>query len=333
MLQNILSQLDKPDQAILITTHWSPDGDAIGSSLGLALHLRSKGLSVDVVLPNAPSLALKKSPSCDADFVHVHDRDPEKVAALIAACDVHFALDYNVPHRTGRALSPLLDTIDAFEVLIDHHQEPDDRYGICYSDTSKGSTAEMVADLIEADGGLGQISQACAENLLMGLITDSGSFRYPSTSSHTMRLAATLMDQGAHPESIHRRLFESSNISRLQLIGRGLSAITVHANQRAALLTLSLEDMKACGYQSGDTDGLVNWGLTVDGVSVSCLFREDSPGVVKCSFRSVGDIDVNRFARDHFQGGGHANASGGIHQGTLQSAMDRYVERVNDLFA
>ncbi|NCF57039.1 MAG: bifunctional oligoribonuclease/PAP phosphatase NrnA [Bacteroidetes bacterium] len=332
MLQNILSQLHKPDQAILFTTHWSPDGDAIGSSVGLALYLRSKGLTVHVVLPNEPSIPLKKSPSCDADFVHVHESEPEKVAALIKACDVHCALDYNVPHRTGKALSPLLAAMDAFEILIDHHQEPDDRYDICYSDTGKGSTAEMVADLIEADGGLGQISQACAENLLMGLITDSGSFRYPSTSSHTLRLAAALMDQGAHPEAIHRRLFESSNISRLQLIGRGLSSITFHANQRAALLTLSLDDMKACGYQSGDTDGLVNWGLSVEGVSVSCLFREDSAGVVKCSFRSVGDINVNRFARAYFQGGGHANAAGGIYEGTLQSAMDRFVEHVNDLF-
>jgi len=288
-------------------------------------------MSVQVVFPNTPSRALQRSPGYGAEFTCVHHDNPERAKEWIGQADVHVALDYNTPHRVGQQLAEALESFQGDSVLIDHHPQPDASYDLLWSDTAKGSTCEMVADLIEADAGLNSLDVAAAENLLMGLITDSGSFRFPSTSAHTLRVAATLMDCGVHPNDIHARLYETSSEGRLQLFGRGLAGIQFVANGQAALITLTHQDMIDCQYQSGDTEGLVNWGLSVEGVRVSALLREDEPGVLKCSFRSTGQADVNAFARAHFNGGGHRNAAGGRSEESLTTASQRFAEHIQEI--
>jgi phosphoesterase RecJ-like protein len=197
------------------------------------------------------------------------------------------------------------------QVLVDHHQQPDGLFADAYSNTAKGSTSEMIADLITADDGWGKVDVACAENLLMGMITDTGSFRFPSTTAQTMATAARLIEVGAQPHAIHTRLYDANPLSRLHTFGHGLQSAELLAGGRAAILSLGLADLEAAGYVAGDSEGLVNWGLSVDGVEVSVLLREDAAGLVKMSFRSTGDRDVNEFARSHYSGGGHRNAAGG----------------------
>lgn len=264
-----------------------------------------------VVLPNAPSKPLQQSPGFHAAFVLVAEDRLDEVAEVFRRAELHFALDYNTPSRVGAVLEPFVRDFAGRQVLVDHHQQPDGLFFDAYSNTAKGSTSEMIADLITADEGWGQVDVACAENLLMGMITDTGSFRFPSTTSHTMATASRLIEAGAQPHAIHTRLYDANPLSRLHTFGHGLKSAELLAGGRAAIMSLGLAELESAGYVAGDSEGLVNWGLSVDGVEVSVLLREDAAGVVKMSFRSTGDRDVNEFARCHYAGGGHRNAAGG----------------------
>ena len=333
MLHDVLRTLRQRPYQILITTHWGPDGDAIGSSLGWAHYLRALGHQVTVLLPNAPSKSLQSSMGYTASFVRIAEDSLNQVEELFHQAEVHFALDYNSPSRVGAALEPLVRAFAGRQVLIDHHQQPDPLFVEAYSDTLKGSTCEMIADLIVADEGWSRVDQACADNLLMGIITDSGSFRYPSTSAQTLNTAARLMEVGAEPSVIHERLFDSSSLSRAHTMGCGLQSMQVIANGNAALMSLSLADLEGAGYVSGDSEGLVNWGLSVDGVRVSVLLRQDTAGLVKMSFRSKGEHDVNEFARSHYAGGGHRNAAGGASKLPLDALRTELVLKLTEWLA
>lgn len=311
MIHDVLRVLRQRTHQILITTHWNPDGDAIGSALGWAHYLRASGHQVRVVLPNAPSKPLQQSPGFHAAFVLVAEDRLDEVAEVFRRAELHFALDYNTPSRVGAVLEPFVRDFAGRQVLVDHHQQPDGLFFDAYSNTAKGSTSEMIADLITADEGWDQVDVACAENLLMGMITDTGSFRFPSTTSHTMATASRLIEAGAQPHAIHTRLYDANPLSRLHTFGHGLKSAELLAGGRAAIMSLGLAELESAGYVAGDSEGLVNWGLSVDGVEVSVLLREDAAGVVKMSFRSTGDRDVNEFARCHYAGGGHRNAAGG----------------------
>jgi phosphoesterase RecJ-like protein len=243
--------------------------------------------------------------------VTVAEERPDEAAEVFRRAELHFALDYNTPSRVGSALEPMVREFAGRQVLVDHHQQPDGLFADAYSNTAKGSTSEMIADLITADDGWGKVDVACAENLLMGMITDTGSFRFPSTTAQTMATAARLIEVGAQPHAIHTRLYDANPLSRLHTFGHGLQSAELLAGGRAAILSLGLADLESAGYVAGDSEGLVNWGLSVDGVEVSVLLREDAAGLVKMSFRSTGDRDVNEFARSHYSGGGHRNAAGG----------------------
>ena len=311
-LSRLLAQ--KPFRLVL-TSHWNPDGDAIGSTLGLAHYLRGKGHSVQVVFPNAPSAPVAKAPGFDAPFVHLYDQDSAAAKQAFDQADGLFSLDYNTASRVGEAMQAELEAFEGFKVLIDHHQEPDGGYDHVYSQTSKSSTAEMVYDFIASDGGT--LDVAAADCLLMGLITDTGSFRFPSVSAATLKAASALVEAGAEPHRIHERLFESNPPSRLKLWGRGLNSLEIIAGGRATLIHLTAKDMLDCGYEAGDTEGLVNQGLGITGVELSAFAREDASGKVKLSFRSKGEVDVNAFSRAHWNGGGHIHAAGGSSEGNL----------------
>ena len=315
-LSRLLAQ--KPFRLVL-TSHWNPDGDAIGSTLGLAHYLRGKGHSVQVVFPNPPSVPVSKAPGYDAPFVHLYDQDSAAAKQAFAQAEGLFSLDYNTPSRVGDAMQAELEAFEGFKVLIDHHQEPDGGYDYVYSQTNKSSTAEMVYDFIASDGG--DLDIAAADCLMMGLITDTGSFRFTSVSAETLHTASKLMEVGAQPSIINERLYESNPPSRLRLWGRGLNSLEIICDGRAAIVHLSATDLQECGYVAGDTEGLVNQGLSLVGVEVSVLVREDASGKIKLSFRSKESRDVNAFAREFWNGGGHKQAAGGSATGKLADVL------------
>ncbi len=329
-LSDLSQRLATKSHRLVITTHWNPDGDAVGSSLGLAHYLRGQGHSVQVVLPNAPSAPVQKTPGFGSGFVHIHGERPESAQRAMEDAEGLFSLDYNTASRVGEELMAYVTGFAGFRVLIDHHQEPDGGYDYVYSKTSKSSTAEMVYDFIRQDGGA--LDASAADALLMGLITDTGSFRFPSVSSATLAAASVLVEAGAEAHVIHERLFEAHSPSRLRLWGRALSSLELLAGGRAALVHLSAQDLTECGHEAGDTEGLVNQALSISGVLVSAFAREDAAaGITKLSFRSKGDMDVNAFARTHWQGGGHIHAAGGKSDASMPDTLSHLRSTLTEL--
>jgi len=251
----------------------------------------------------------------------VHEVDPDAVVEALQSADLVVALDYNTWSRTGEALAALLSTFSGTTALVDHHLQPDTAFVLSLSDTAASSTCELVVRLV------GQMNRTdfnadAATCLFTGLLTDTGSFRYPSTSSQTLRAAALLVEAGAVPEFIHSQLFDAASPQRMHLWGEALRGMSFWEDGKLAVLSLDQSTLQRIGYAKGDTDGLVNQGLAVSGVEVSVFFREEFQGV-KISFRSKGDRDVNTFSREYFGGGGHRNAAGGYLEGSLADALER----------
>jgi len=311
--------LDRP-RRIAITTHHNPDGDAMGSSLGLAHVLRRAGHEVTVVLPNTPASFLQWMPG-HADTI-AHDVAPAASKAAITGAEVLFCLDFNRPDRVGA----LEDSVRAaaFPVLIDHHQDPDGFARIQFSDVTSCSTCQMVFDIVNALGLAGHITADAATCLYTGIMTDSGSFRFSSTAPHTLRVAARLMELGAVPDHIVSAVLDDNSVDRLRLIGFALSErLVVMPELGTAIITLSKADLDRFHFKPGDTEGLVNYGLSIRGIRLAAFFMERGE-VVKVSLRSKGMLPVNRFLAEQFEGGGHINAAGGQARTSLAEAVARF---------
>ncbi len=325
-----LSALLEGRSRLAIITHYNPDGDAVGSSLGLAHVLRANGFAVDVVVPNAPAAFLNWLPG--AADVLVFDRDREKATEALTNAGVVLCLDFNRQDRVGKAEEVLRSV--PVKVLIDHHQDPEDFAAVAFSDTSACATCQMVYDIVCAMGLAHLIGPEAATCLYTGLVTDSGSFRFPSTKPHTMRVAADLMERGVNIEIVHGAIMDDNSEHRLRLLGFTLSErMTVLPELGTAILQLSQEDLKRFNFAPGDTEGFVNYGLSIRGIRLAAFFME-RPDVVKVSLRSKGDLPVDQFTREHFNGGGHRNAAGGQSgeglKGTLQRFMELLPRFIND---
>ena len=330
MIDQIITFLREKPRKIVLTSHWNPDGDAIGSALGLAHYLHSQNFAVDVIFPNPPSLPLQGSVGYLSDFVHIFSLDSGKAKEIIKRADVLFSLDYNVASRVGDQMESIISGFSGSKIIIDHHESPDISFDLVFSMTSKSSTCEMVYDLIEQDGG--NIDLACADNLLTGLITDTGSFRFPITSGRTMDIAGKLIEAGAAPHVIHDRLFDNNPKSRLMIWGRALSNLIITDDGFASIVFIKQNDLRELEYQPGDTEGLVNQGLGVAGVLISIFIREDSESNMKLSFRSKGNVDVNKYARKNWEGGGHKNASGGSSSMSITETIDKFKSTFKEAF-
>ena len=311
--------LDRAPRRVVLTTHWNPDGDAAGSLLGLHALLEERGHAVTSVFPNHAAENLRWMPGYAKALVH--EVDPDAVVEALQSADLVVALDYNTWSRTGEALAALLSTFSGTTALVAPHLQPDPAFALSLSDTAASSTCELVVRLV------GQMNRTdfnadAATCLFTGLLTDTGSFRYPSTSSQTLRAAALLVEAGAVPEFIHNNLFDAASPQRMHLWGEALRGMSFWEDGKLAVLSLDQNTLQRIGYAKGDTDGLVNQGLAVSGVEVSVFFREEFQGV-KISFRSKGDRDVNTFSREYFGGGGHRNAAGGYLEGSLADALER----------
>lgn len=317
----LAQELGRP-RRIAITTHYNPDGDAMGSSLGLAHVLRSMGHEVQVVLPNTPPSFLHWMPGRPDTLAH--DVDAAGSKAAIAAAELLFCLDFNRPDRVG----PLEDALRAarFRVLIDHHQDPDAFAAIGFSDVTSCSTCQMVYDIVEALGAVRHIGAEAATCLYTGIMTDTGSFRFSSTAPHTLRVAARLMELGAVPDHIVSAVLDDNTEDRLRLLGFALSErLEVLPQLGTAIITLDKGDLERFRFKPGDTEGLVNYGLSIRGIRLAAFFMERGD-LVKVSLRSKGMLPVNRFLAEHFEGGGHINAAGGQARTDLRSAVQRFRE-------
>jgi bifunctional oligoribonuclease and PAP phosphatase NrnA len=303
-----------------IVTHYNPDGDAVGSSVGLWHLLRAAGHSATVLFPNMPPAFLHWLPGVDQAIAF--DRDQAKALATIRDCDVLFCLDFNRADRVG-GLEEALKAAP-LKVLIDHHEEPDPFAAITFSDTSACATSQMVADVAHAIGWEQFIGADCATCLYTGIVTDSGSFRFGSTTAHTMRTAAFLMDRGVSITTVHESILDDNRAERLQLLGFVLNErLEVLPELSTAIIQLSMADLKRFHYQPGDTEGFVNYGLSIRGIRLAAFFME-RPDMVKVSVRSKGDLAVDGLMKEHFHGGGHRNASGGQAKESLSAAVARF---------
>ncbi len=321
-----IKALIKKSKNIVIVTHWSPDGDAMGSSLGLYNYLIKLKKKTTVIVPNEYPEFLKWMPGDDK--VLNHQSEPEKVLRAVESSDAIFTLDFNSYKRIEK-LGEIVAASKAVKVLIDHHQQPDNFAKFVYHDVKACSTCEMVYKLIVAFGHKKQIDKKIAACLYTGIMTDTGSFRFPSVTSETHRIIADLIKFGAVPCVIHEAVYDTYAFNRLKLIGYSiLQKMHVIEEKSTAYLSLSDEELNQFNYQKGDTEGLVNYPLTMKGIKFSAYFAE-MDGKVKISFRSKGKFDVNQFARAYFNGGGHINAAGGKSDLSLNDTIAKFLEIVN----
>jgi bifunctional oligoribonuclease and PAP phosphatase NrnA len=321
--------LIKKSNNIVIVTHWSPDGDAMGSSLGLYHYLLSLQKSVKVVVPNAYPDFLNWLPGNRS--VLNFQENTAKVTKLVNSADIIFTLDFNSYQRIEK-LGEVLKTSQAPKVLIDHHQQPADYATLYFHDVAACSTCELIFDLIVGLGGKNMIDKKIAACLYTGVMTDTGSFRYPCVNTKTHLIISELLKTGIVPSEIHSAVYDNYSLQRLKLLGYALSEkMKVIDGFPVAYFTLSDKELKKFDYQKGDTEGLVNYPFSIKGIKVCALFNE-SDGYVKISFRSKGKIDMNSFARAHFNGGGHINAAGGKSMDSLDATEKKFVELVKKLF-
>ncbi len=314
--------LNTPKQCVIVP-HRNPDGDAIGSTLGLYHYLNLHKHNVRVIAPNDYPDFLKWIPG--EDTILKYDSQKEASIALIHEADIIFTLDFNALHRAGDMASEL-EKSNATFIMIDHHQQPDDYAKYTYSDASMSSTCEMVYHFIELLGNVDLINADMATCIYTGIMTDTGSFRFPATTSRTHEIIGDLIRKGANNAQIHNNIYDTNSYSRMQLLGRAMQNLKLIPEYRTAYITLSQAELDAFNFKKGDTEGFVNYALSIKGIILAAIFIENTQeGIIKISLRSKGDFSVNEFSRSHFGGGGHTNAAGGKTQMTLQATIDKFI--------
>ena len=309
---------------IVITCHRNPDGDAMGSALGLYHYLVKKGHKATVIVPNEFPDFLAWLPASSSCIVF--ERDHETATRILKSTEIVFSLDYNVLSRTGDAMEQALTALDASFIMIDHHQAPGDYAAVTFSDTSYGSTCEMIYHFIGALGDRNMLDTTIGTCLYTGIVTDSGSFRYSSTTGTTHRIVAEFIDLGIDNSAIHSLLFDNHSQSRIQILARALHNMKVLPQYGTSYMSLSQDELNNFGHNKGDTEGIVNYGLSMKGIVFTAFFTENKDeGIIKISFRSKGDFDVNAYARKYFNGGGHINAAGGRSGETLEATIQKFI--------
>jgi len=316
-----VKELLTDSQKIVITSHQSPDGDAIGSALGLFHFLKAKGHDVVVVMHD-PIPSFLNWMNGTQEIV-VYQEKKELAIEKVKSSTVFFSLDYNDIRRVGE-ISSTVEKIDATKIMIDHHQHPKEFADHQFSDTTACSTAQMIYEFITTLDPQYKITPAAADCLYCGIMTDTGSFRFPATTPETHRIVADLIEAGANHSHIHHLVYDSYSAERLRLLGFALSQkMEVLKKYKTAIIHLTSAELKKFWFQRGDTEGLVNYGLSIKDVNVSVLFMEKD-GIIKISFRSYGDTHVNEFAANNFEGGGHVNAAGGKSDLSMEDTIKKF---------
>lgn len=327
-IQAIQLLLSTPKK-IAIIPHRSPDGDAMGSTLGL-YHFLLKNKHYPVVIsPNEFPDFLAWMPG--SETVKIFEKDKNNCTKILEEAELIFTLDFNALHRVGE-MEQVLSKLTAPFIMIDHHQSPDSYAAFTYSNTSFGSTCEMLYNFISYLGKKSDIDKTIGTCIYTGILTDSGSFRFPKTTGTTHRIIADLIDLGVENTEIPTLLFDNSSYGRLQLLGRALQNMKVVTDKKTAFTTLTQDELNSFDHIKGDTEGIVNYALSIKGVFFAAIFIENKEEkIIKISFRSQGDFDVNQFARDHFNGGGHRNAAGGKSDVSMEETVKKFESLVANL--
>ncbi len=321
--KQIVEKLLASPQKIVIVGHKNPDGDAIGSCLGLSFFLKSLGHSVTVVMPNDFPDFLKWLPG--VENILVYEKDTASSTQKIEEADVIFTLDFNSLDRIGELQIPLEKAAAKF-VMIDHHQQPAAYAMATYSDVKMSSTSEMVFHFIAALGKEDLLSEEIAINLYTGIMTDTGSFRFSSTSPTTHRVTAKLIEAGADSATIHQNIYDTNSPDRMKLLGVALGNLHIIPEFNTAYITLTQKELDDHNFKKGDTEGFVNYALSLKGVVFAAIFIENKQeNIVKISLRSKGNFSVNDFARNHYSGGGHINAAGGKSSQSLNKTITEFI--------
>lgn len=327
-IQAIQTLLATPKK-IAIIPHRNPDGDAMGSTLGLYHFLKKNNHEATVISPNEFPDFLAWLPG--SETVQIFEKDKENCTKILQEAEIVFTLDFNAFHRTGE-MEKVLEVLDTTYIMIDHHQKPDDYATYVYSNTSFGSTCEMLYNFICYLDQKDQIDQTIGTCIYTGILTDSGSFRFPNTTGNTHRIVAELIDLGVENTTIPNLLFDNSSYNRLQLLGQALQNLKVIPGHKTSYITLTQEELNSFNHVKGDTEGIVNYGLSIKGIQFTAIFIENKDeNIIKISFRSQGDFDVNEFARAHFNGGGHRNAAGGKSEASMEETVEKFKSLVQTL--
>ncbi|MFK7747838.1 MAG: bifunctional oligoribonuclease/PAP phosphatase NrnA [Kordia sp.] len=322
-IQGVKTLLETPKDIVIIP-HKNPDGDAIGSTLALWHYLKKGQHKVTIVAPNDYPSFLKWMPG-EAEIVKFdYERDHAK--KILKASNVIFTLDFNDLSRIGD-MEATVAACEATFIMIDHHQQPSNYAKFMYSNTTMSSTCEMVYHFITFLGDEDMINAEMATCMYTGIMTDTGSFRFKATTSTTHRIIANLIDKGAENASIHNAIYDTNSLSRLQLLGCALKNLVVLEAYNTVYITVSKEELIRYDFKKGDTEGFVNYGLSLKGIKFAAIFIENlQEPYVKMSLRSKGDFSVNEFARAHFNGGGHTNAAGGRSEASMEGTVKKFTE-------
>lgn len=308
---------------IIITMHQNPDADALGSALGLAAYLNKKDHTVQVVSPTDYPQFLQWMQGNDRVMVY-NDGHQEESARLIKEADVIFCLDFSCLNRIDE-MGELVRQSDAVKVLIDHHHGKEDFADFELWDTTAAATCELLYQLIVDLGERDFIDETTAESLYAGIMTDTGSFRHPNTTQHVHEVVADLIHLGADVSKVSKLIYDNNSLDRLRFIGFALSErLVVLKEYNTAYFAITADDLKTFKSRTGDTEGLVNYALSINGITMAAIII-DRNDAVKLSFRSIGDFAVNHLAAEHFEGGGHKNAAGGISHLSLSDTVDKFL--------
>jgi phosphoesterase RecJ-like protein len=321
-IQEFKKYLNTPRKAVLLT-HFKPDADALGSALGLALYLKKKGHTAQVITPSDYPDFISWMPGNKEVLIFQKDK-PDRATRFINNADVIFCLDFSCLNRINE-LGDVVRKSKGKKVLVDHHLEPDKFADFEQWDGTAASTAELVFKLIDELGDKTLIDGEIAECLYAGIVTDTGGFRHSNTTHQVLKIASELVEHGADPYKVSKLIYDTNTIERLRLMGFVLSEkLKVLPEYRTAYVALTADELRRFGSQTGDTEGLVNYGLSIKGIRLSVLISDRKENI-KLSLRSLGNFSVNDMAKAHFDGGGHRNAAGGQTTLTLEQTVAKFL--------
>ena len=313
----------------IIIPHKNPDADALGSSMALYIFLSKLGKKTKIILPNSPPDYLEWM--IKERSVISYENSPEKTRRYLLDSQIIFTLDFNSMKRIG-ALSKEIDNINRPLIMIDHHESPEKFSSLSLSKPEIGSTCEIVYNVMKSINDK-LIDNEIATYIYSGILTDTGSFRYPLTTGDTHKIISELFKKGINHTKIHERIYDNFTFEKAHLLSVTLKNLKKIDNLGVVYTILKKEELEKYNFKKGDTEGFVNFGLRIQGILVSVIFIEHSgEDIIKISFRSKKNIDVNKFAKKYFNGGGHKNASGGFSNDSILETEKKFISSMNEFF-
>ncbi len=329
--EQLRSYIEQPNRKVVILSHTNPDGDAIGSSLAWGDILEGMGHEVTCIVPNHYAYYLEWMPGIEKVVVHKADKEGRAERA-IAEADLVFCLDFNNLTRLEALTDLVAANTKAKRILIDHHLSPG-QFDLSFSYPHCSSTCFLVYSLIEHLYGTDRITAEMGENLYSGMMTDTGNFAFSFLTPELYRAIAVLIERGVRIQRVHDNIYNAFTEGRAKLFGFAINRkMELIHNGTVAYMSLKEHEMRRFQFQQGDSEGFVNYALTIKKVKMSAMFLAHRK-FIRISLRSRGDVDVNLFARKYFNGGGHRNAAGGKSFLTMEETIQHYIRSVEEFAA